>query len=178
MLLSSSKRAFSSTSAATCLSSSMRLQQRLDHRRIAAHAVQADLDGQHVGIVRRLAQEIDHRLERIERMVQQDVLAADAARRVLVLAGTAPARPEWRAQTARPSNPGRSRLYSCISRLQGQRAADAIDLAERPPPGCSSGFQDVRRHILSHHQAHHVCRNAAAARPPRWFPAGPRLPVP
>ena len=62
-----------------------RLQQRFDDGRVPAHAVQRHLDRQHVGIVRGLANEIDHRLERIERMVQQHVLPPDEREDVLVL---------------------------------------------------------------------------------------------
>ena len=83
MLLSSSKRAFSSTSTATCLPFLDGLQQRLDDRRVAAHAVEGHLDGQHVRVAGRLAKKLHHRLERLEGVVQQDVVAADEGENVL-----------------------------------------------------------------------------------------------
>ena len=89
-LLASSKRALSSTSAVTCLPfSAAAIRARVDGR-IAAGAIQRLLDGQHVGIVGRAADELDDRLEGIERMVQQDVVAANGREQVLV---AAPLRP-------------------------------------------------------------------------------------
>ena len=45
--------------------------------RIAAGAVERHFDGEHVGIAGRDAQEIDHRLKRFKRMMQQDVALLD-----------------------------------------------------------------------------------------------------
>ena len=77
MLFSSSKRALSSTSTATCLPFRAASQQGVDHRRVLAHPVEGDLDGQHVGVAGGRLEEFDHRLERLVRMVQQDVSPLD-----------------------------------------------------------------------------------------------------
>ncbi len=63
-----------------------RVDQRIHDRRITANPVQRDFDGQDVGIARRLLQQPDHRLERIERMVQQNVAALDGREDLLFLA--------------------------------------------------------------------------------------------
>ena len=50
-----------------------RCDQCLHNRRVGTGAVERLLDRQHLGILRRLGQKIDHRLEAVIRMVQQDV---------------------------------------------------------------------------------------------------------
>ncbi len=52
------------------------VQQRLHDRRVAAHAVERPLEGEHVRVARRLAGQLQHRGERVIGMVQQDVVAA------------------------------------------------------------------------------------------------------
>ena len=54
-----------------------RLDQRLDDRAVAAGAVQRLLDRDDVRVLRRLAQELHHHVEALERMVDDDVLGAD-----------------------------------------------------------------------------------------------------
>src|ERR1035438_4521907 len=49
-----------------------------------AHAIEADLDGEHRRIARSLAQEFDDRLKGIEGMMDQNVLFADAAEDVFL----------------------------------------------------------------------------------------------
>ena len=60
-------------------------QQRFHHGRVAPHAIQRLLDGEHIGIVRSGAQEIDHGLERIVGMMQQNVLPPDGLKDVAVI---------------------------------------------------------------------------------------------
>src|SRR5262245_2387090 len=52
------------------------LDQRFDYRRILAHAVERLFDRQHARVARGLAQEFDHRRERLVRVVEQNVLVA------------------------------------------------------------------------------------------------------
>src|ERR1035441_7809537 len=61
------------------------LEQRFHHRRIAPHAVEHNLDGQDIGIARRLAQKIHHRLKRLERVMQQDVAPSDEGKHILFI---------------------------------------------------------------------------------------------
>ena len=77
MFASSSKRARSSTMTVTSLPALRRRDQRVHQRRVVPGAVQGLLDGQHLRIGGRLAQEIHHRREALERVVQQHVLLAD-----------------------------------------------------------------------------------------------------
>jgi hypothetical protein len=56
-----------------------------DHRRLLAGAVQCLLDRHHIGIGRRLAQEIDHHLEAFVGMVDDDVLLADRREAITVM---------------------------------------------------------------------------------------------
>ena len=77
MFFSSSKRAFSSTSTVTCLPASAAATQRARDRRVLAGPVERLLDRQHARVLRGLLQEVDHAVERIERVVQQHVARAD-----------------------------------------------------------------------------------------------------
>ena len=77
MLLRSSKRAFSSTSTATCLPCLGGLDQQVDQRRVGADAVERHLDRDDLRIVDGGAQERLDRGERIERMVEQEVLVGN-----------------------------------------------------------------------------------------------------
>ena len=52
------------------------LHERLHQRRIDAGAIDSLLDRDNIGIVRRAANELDDRLERLIRVVQQDVVLA------------------------------------------------------------------------------------------------------
>ena len=77
MLFSSSKRALSSISVATCLPASAASISACDDRRVARRAVERLLDRQHVGIVGGLAHELHDRIERLVGMVQQQIAFAD-----------------------------------------------------------------------------------------------------
>ena len=57
------------------------LDERADDGRVAARAIERLLEREHLGIARRLVDEIDDRRERIVRMVQQDVLLARSRQR-------------------------------------------------------------------------------------------------
>ncbi len=61
------------------------LHQRVDDRRVAAHAVERGLDGQHVGVVGGGAHEVHDRVERVVGVVQQDVPLADGGEDVGLL---------------------------------------------------------------------------------------------
>ena len=86
ILASSSKRAISSTMTVTSLPCCAAVNQCFHQVRIHAGAVDGLLDRHHVGIARGRANEIDHRLERLERMVQQHVARCAAARTCRCLA--------------------------------------------------------------------------------------------
>jgi hypothetical protein len=60
------------------LAAPRRLDQQFHQHRLGAGAVDGLLDGQHLGVVDRLAQELHHRGEALERVVQQQVAAAAA----------------------------------------------------------------------------------------------------
>ena len=77
MLLRSSKRAFSSTSTATCLPCSAASISRSTSGEFGADAVERHLDRDHVRVVDRGAQERLDRRERVERVVDQEVLIGD-----------------------------------------------------------------------------------------------------
>ena len=59
-----------------------RLDQRLDDRRFRRGAVERLLDRHHIGIARRLLQELHHHVERLVRMVDDEVLLADGGEAV------------------------------------------------------------------------------------------------
>jgi hypothetical protein len=58
------------------------LQQRADHRRVAADAIQRLLDGQHLRVTRGRPQELDDGLERVVGVVHEDVPGADGVEHV------------------------------------------------------------------------------------------------
>ena len=78
MLFSSSKRALSSITTATCFSFSAAVEQRAHDRRVLARgAVERRLDREHLRIFGGLLHELHDRIERFVRMVQQDVAFAN-----------------------------------------------------------------------------------------------------
>ena len=77
MLASSSKRALISTSAVTYLPASAASASAATIGLVLRGAVERLLDRHHVRIARRLAQELDHHVEALERVVDEDVLLAD-----------------------------------------------------------------------------------------------------
>ena len=78
MFASSSKRARSSTIDRDVLAGLRGGDQRVDDRRFVAGAVQRLLDREHARDRRAPPQEVEHRAETVERVVQQDVLLPDA----------------------------------------------------------------------------------------------------
>ncbi len=62
-----------------------RQHQRLDDRAVGRGAVQRLLDRHHVGVARRLHQELRHHVKAFERMVDQDVLGADRGKAVAAI---------------------------------------------------------------------------------------------
>ena len=60
------------------------IDERIDDGRVRSGPVQRLLDREHLRVGRRLAQEVDHRREAVEGMVQQDVLLADRLKEVLM----------------------------------------------------------------------------------------------
>ena len=79
MLRSSSKRAISSTTTVTCLPRSAARLSARDDRRVGAGPVQRLLDGEHVGVVGRLLDHRHDRVERLVRVVQQQVAGCRAS---------------------------------------------------------------------------------------------------
>ena len=61
------------------------IEQGLDHGSVAADAIESDLDGEHVRIARRLLQKRDNGLERIEGVVQENILTTNSGENVLAL---------------------------------------------------------------------------------------------
>ncbi len=80
MLASSSKRAFSSTSAVTDLPASAASTSVFDDRSFGGGAVERLLDRDHVGIARGLLQELHHHVERFIRVMDDQVLLRIAAK--------------------------------------------------------------------------------------------------
>ena len=70
-----------------------RRDERVHERRLRPGAVQRLLDGQHVGVGGGLADEVDHRGERLEGVVQKDVAGRD---RLEDAGGAAPSAPGGR----------------------------------------------------------------------------------
>ncbi len=85
ILLSSSKRALSSTSTATCFPRSVGLEQGIDHRGVMSHAIEGLFDGEHLRVAGRGVQEIDDRSERVIGMVDQDIFLANGRKDVIGL---------------------------------------------------------------------------------------------
>ena len=63
----------------------VRFEQGLNHRRVAAHAIQRHLDGQHVRVVRGGVQKIHHRLKAVVRVMHQNIAATNGRENVLAL---------------------------------------------------------------------------------------------
>ena len=82
ILASSSKRAFSSTSAVTDLPASAASASALMIGRVGRGAVERLPDGDDVGIARRLQQEVHHHIEGFERMVDDEILLPDRGKAV------------------------------------------------------------------------------------------------
>ena len=176
MLLSSSKRAFSSTSTATCLPFSMALEQALDDRRIASDAIQRDLDRQHFRIDRGAPQKFDHRLERIEGMMQQHVVAPQHREDIVF---------GFRMQLRRRVRQERSVLQ--IRPVERQRSgAGGPGPAGRPrdtrragpAPDSRSASRGCARESRARPAAAPRRGIAAARRLPRWFREDRRFPAP
>ena len=66
-----------------------RLDQGLDDRRIVAGAIEGELDRHDVRILGRLADELDHDVEGLERMVDDDVLGADRREAIVAVVANA-----------------------------------------------------------------------------------------
>ena len=77
MLASSSKRALSSTSAVTDLPASAASTSAAHDRAVGRGAVERLLDRDHVGIARRLLQELHHHVEDLVGVMDDDVLLPD-----------------------------------------------------------------------------------------------------
>ncbi len=127
----SSKRAFSSTSAVTCLpfSAACISARVIGESPLVRYSV--CLMASTLGSLAALADELDHRIERVERMVQQDVALGEWRR-------TGPRRARDRSPRGGCGVNGGSRRWSrpgtAVSSImagQIQRAGNAIDLAVR-----------------------------------------------
>ena len=124
--------------------------QRIDDRRFVAGAVQRLLDGEHARVGGCAAQEIEHRPEAVERVMQQHVLLADHGQQVGRSRDAArQARREDRVLQIRP-------LHQVVDRreaieIHGSRDLVEIDLAERELPH-QEGIE-IRRTVARHLEA-------------------------
>ena len=123
MLFASSKRALISIETATCLPFSAACTSARTIVGVRARAVERHLDRQHVRVVGGAAQEIQHRRERIVRVVQQRVLLADGGERIV-----APRR-----------TPSGTREAKGGSRSSG-RLSIAIDISAPRPSGAGDAY--------------------------------------
>ena len=82
MLASSSKRAFSSTSAVTDLPASAASASARTIGESVGGAIERLLDRDHVRIARRLVQELHHHVERLVRVMDDEVLLPDGGEAV------------------------------------------------------------------------------------------------
>ena len=117
------------------------LDQVLDDRGILAGAVQGLLDRQHVRVLGGLADQLQHRVERIERVVQQHVALADRVEHGLQVAGGA--RLELCELQIRPVD----HVVDLDHPVEVDRAVDLVDRVRRQ-------VEVVQQH------AHHVGRAA------------------
>ena len=78
MFFASSKRALSSTTAVTCLPARAARDERVDDRGVVPGAVERDLDREHLRVVGAGLHEARDGIERVERVVEQEVLLAQA----------------------------------------------------------------------------------------------------
>ena len=135
-------------------------EQGLHDGRVPPHAIQCHLDGQHVGVVRRLPQKIDHRLERFIGMMQQTVLLANYGEDVV------------RVSLARIPLESRVRR-ACRSAPAGPAKAVAADASNRAgrarrrlhpgsPRDSQSGFRECDPRWRCPPPAAPACENAAA----------------
>ena len=86
MLFSSSKRAFNSTSTATCLPFSAASIRAFHHRGIDPHAIERLLDGQHQRIVGGSRDKVHDGSKAIIRMMQRDIVVANRGENIMPLA--------------------------------------------------------------------------------------------
>ena len=130
-----------------------RLEQGVHHAGLGAGAVQRLFDGQHVGIARRLAQEFDHRRERIERVMQQNVALAN--RREQVGAGLqrlGQARRERRVLEFRTINQVRDRQQA----VQIHRAVDLVHVLRLELEHVHQVLPHLLGAVVRHFQPHGV----------------------
>ncbi|MCY1341494.1 hypothetical protein D9M69_274450 [compost metagenome] len=130
-----------------------RFHQRVDDFRVGPGAVQRLLDRQHVGVLGRLAQQVDHRGEGLERVQQQDVQLGQHAEQVfLLLQQLRNGRRERRVlQLGVAGQPGDAEQAG-----QVDRPADAVQLAVVEAELLEQVVGQVRRAGIHHFQAHRV----------------------
>jgi hypothetical protein len=104
-----------------------RLHQRSRDRRIATGAIECLFDSQHFGVVGRSADKIDHRVERVVRMVQQNVAAGDQGKQIVAAAPHSAGLLRRERRIAERITIGE--LGQLHHRGQVERTGNAIDLA-------------------------------------------------
>ena len=134
-LRSSSKRAFSSITQATCLPASAAADQRLHERRVVADPVDGHLDRHRLRVVGGLADEaLDARVEAVVRVVEQDVGRCGSRRRCRRPARLEPGRRQrrpGRVAQRRRRRGRRSRTASCSRAGRSSRRRPPAPSAKR-----------------------------------------------
>ena len=131
-----------------------RLDQGGDDRAVLGGAVEGLLDGQHIGVARRLADELHHHVEALEGVVDQDVLLADGGEAVAAVVADAfgEARLERRELQVRAV--GGDQLGELV---QAQQAVDQDDVLRLGVQAFEDEFAQVFGHrgldLDPHHRA-------------------------
>ena len=125
------------------------LHQRLHHRRVGADAVEGLLDGDDVGIGRRLPEQPHHGREAVIGMVEKVVSPADRSEQGLVaLERGVPHGPDGAVAKFRPVEEGD---LAQVRQAEGRR--QRVDLERRQPHVLLEQRTDPLRHVLAHLQA-------------------------
>ena len=145
MLLRSSKRAFSSTSTATCLPPSAASISSGISGEFGADAVQRHLDRDDVRILHRGAQERFDRAERLERVVDEDVLIAQLVEDDLRILVRAPRR--CCGENGGSFSSGRWMRVSCIQSPNPTRSLRPHDDVVGDLEVLDQDVEHARRHV-------------------------------
>ena len=147
------------------LAAPRRLHQQVDEDRARASAVQRHADRDHLGVERGLAQELDHRLEALERMVQQHVAAADRVEHV----GAAGEIGQAARQSGHEQRPAQLRRGELVDELveahEVDRAVDAEHRLVRQPELLAQQASRGAADRCAGSRAGRRCRNGAASAP-------------
>ena len=100
------------------------IDQRVDDLGVGAGAVQGLLDRQHIRVLRRLTQQVDHRAKGLVRVLQQDVLLADRLEQVVG------ARQDARQPRAEGRELQLRVIFQAGNREQARQVDRAVDLVQ------------------------------------------------